>query len=301
MIDLVIGALVESAFGTLATAVIEQKIEHKTPSNHVPSQEVIEVHKIKEFWGTKVKPGERIRIAGTISPYVPMMLGPPKLKMDLHREYRRHIPKEDYESLKTVVDAYLAFTAGQMVWRIPMDESPWMALGLYQCIVRNSALLLVDKEYYEKTVEKYFIKAANPLAIDAEVVGTVSHIPNTLVHSLLEKFKIPARKIRPELLDTKILVVDGKDTKIKYTGKPRYLDGDIWVAVEYEGEEFFVTRFLDLTDIEDMRDETEALKRDVERYIPRGNIIFQFDQVDPILPMYQRVSLDELKRRFIGI
>jgi hypothetical protein len=300
MIDVVIGALVESAFGTLATAVFEQKIEYKREIGHNrATQETFEIHKITEFWDLNLKPGDAVKIEGTLSPYVPMLLGPPKLKRELHREYRRHIPKEDYESLKTVVDAYLAFTAGQMVWRIPLEESSWMALGLYQCIVRNSVLLLVDREYYSKVVEKYFVKSGNPLAIDVEVTGTVSHIPNTLVRSLLSKFKVTERRIRPELLDTKVIVVDGKDTKIKYIGKSRYLDGDIWVAVRYNGEEFFITRFLDLSDPEDMKLETMALREDAEKYIPQGEIIFQFDQINPLLPGYQRVSLEDLKRRFI--
>lgn len=301
MMELVIGALVESAFGALASAVLEQKITYnKTSTKRAPLKETIEVHKITEFWDAPLKPGELVQITGTISPYVPMMLGPPKLKRELHREYRRHIPREDYESLKTVVDAYLAFTAGQMVWRIPMNKTPWMPLGLYQCIVRNSILLLVDMEYYQNTVMKYFTQAANPLAIDVKVIGTVSHIPNTLINSLLKKFTVPARKIKPELLDTRVLVVDGKNTKIEYVDVPKYLDGDIWVAVEYQGDEFFVTRFLDLSDINDMKEETEALKKDVEHYIPEGSIIFQFDQANPLIPGYQRVSLEDLKRRFIG-
>jgi len=66
MLDMVIGALVESAFGTLASAVLEHRVEPRIPVRR--SRDVREVHKVTEFWEGSVKPGERVRIAGTVSP-----------------------------------------------------------------------------------------------------------------------------------------------------------------------------------------------------------------------------------------
>lgn len=306
MIESIMNAIIESAFGVLASLsyelVVQPKlgtIDKKNVSRH--ADEPLKLEKINEFWEKNLRDGDYVEIEGTLSPYIPMLIGPPKLKRELHREYRRAIPKEDYMSSKPVVDAYLAFTAGQMVWRLDLNDFPWVFMGLYHCIVRNSILVLVDVDYYKRVVKYYFDRAMNPFAIDVRIRGKVGSVPYSILNTLVESFRVSSRKIRPEILEMRVLIVDGRDdTKIEYIGKSKYLDGDIWVAVEYGGNEFFVSRFVDISDPEDLKMESQNLKNDVQKYLPHGRIIFQFDQVEKLISGYQRITLEELKRRFIG-
>jgi hypothetical protein len=256
---------------------------------------------IGDFWGSDLKDGEYVSIKGALSKYAPMLIGPPKAKREVHRAYRRSIAEIDYKNNKTVVDPYLAFTAGQMVWRLDPQNSTHMYLGLYHSIVRNSIPVFIDKNYYLDTVERIFSKGKNPYVVEAQVNGRLQRMSGNLINGIINNYKLSGL-IKPEVIDTGKqlfgIMVDGQDTDIRYSGVARYLDGDIWVAVELNGEQFFVSRFIDLADPVDLEQESQNLMEDVKELFPKGEIIFQFDQVDKLITGYQKVTVDDLTTRF---
>ncbi len=296
----VIEDMVKDAIEYLVPVVFEMEAEEV-------GKEKIPFDSVGGFWGADMETGTEVSIEGALSTYAPMLIGPPKLKRELHRAYRRQLPPDDYnrslpekeyESVKTTVDAKLAFTAGQMVWRLDLEERVnWVYLGLYHSIVRNAIPVFVDKDYYFNSVQKIFSKGKSPHVVEAEVTGRLQQIPGSLIYEFAEKDKLE-HLIRPTLIDAGKRIfgifVDGNRTKIKYSGAARYLDGDIWIAVDFEGKEFFISRFLDIADPDDLNEESENLKEEVKKFLPKGEIVFQFDQVEPLLPGYQKVSLHEL-------
>lgn len=99
-------------------------------------------------------------------------MGNPKKKIELHREARRGKLENSQQKGTLSIDALLAFTAGQMIWRPKLDsEFDYVPLGLYQSIVRNSIPVYVTKSYYEKVVKEIFEASSNPNIIDVEVQG----------------------------------------------------------------------------------------------------------------------------------
>lgn len=67
--------------------------------------------------------------------------------------------------------------------------------------------------------------------------------------------------------------------------------------MELDGKQFFVSRFLDIADSQDLVKERVELKNDVDKFLEDGKIIFQFDQVDKKVPGYQQVTLEELIKK----
>ena len=264
-------------------------------------KDVLHLDSVTEFWEGDLREGEYVSMEGALSVYAPLLIGPPKAKRELHRAYRRSIPEKDYKNIRTVVDAYLAFTAGQMVWRLNPKDSKYVLLGLYHSIVRNSIPVFVDRDYYFNTVQEIFSKGKSPHVVEAKVEGRVQQVPGSFISEIIENYKLEGL-IRPEIIEAGkqvfAILVDGHDTSIAYSGAARYLDGDIWVAVDLNGQQFFVSRYVDLADPEDLHQESQALRKDVEEFLPQGNIVFQFDQVDRLITGYQKVTVDDLKRRF---
>jgi len=273
----------------------------KTQIDHITKIKIDYDH-ITDYW-ENYKPadtGNQITIRGSLSNYAPMLVGAPRAKRELHLAYRRSIPKKDYENIKTIIDANLAFTAGQMVWRFDPDDIDYVYLGLYQSIVRNSIPVFMTKEYYADKVKGYFSEARSRHVIDATVTGQLQQIPTSLFQEYITKHQLKGY-IKPGVLEygkhILALFVDGKKTAVHFHGDSRYLDGDIWVAVESKGQQYFVSRFLDLADPIDMYRETESLKKDVEMYFPDGNIIFQFDQYEKLIGGVQTITVDEMKKQ----
>lgn len=65
---------------------------------------------------------------------------------------------------------------------------------------------------------------------------------------------------------------------IKKTGPARYLDGDIWVAVGDGSEEKFISRFLDLSDPEEIATKPQELKDEVKTLPKNFKITSVFDE-----------------------
>ena len=78
------------------------------------------------------------------------------------------------------------------------------------------------------------------------------------------------------------IIGENDDTGIEVLSKaPRYLDGDIWAAVETADGQSFVGRFVDLADPLDYHSELKDLKKEIEeKRVSEGlKLLFQFDQV----------------------
>ena len=73
--------------------------------------------------------------------------------------------------------------------------------------------------------------------------------------------------------------MDGRNSDIAYEGPPRYLDGDIWVAVESGGKERFVTTFLDIGNRQERDEELHRLFGELERSAEPSRVIAQFDDL----------------------
>ena len=293
VVETIVECSFKYVFPVVYGTIMQQVRERRKDVHHLDS--------VTEFWEGDLREGEYVSIEGALSVYAPLLIGPPKAKRELHRAYRRSIPEKDYKNIRTVVDAYLAFTAGQMVWRLNPQDSKYVLLGLYHSIVRNSIPVFVDRDYYFNTVKEIFSKGKSPHVVEAKVEGRVQPIPGSFIGEIIENYKLEGL-IRPEIIEagkqTFGIIVDGHDTGITYSGAARYLDGDIWVAVDLNGEQFFVSRYVDLADPNDLYQESQALRKDVEEFLPQGNIVFQFDQVDRLITGYQKLTVDDLKRRF---
>jgi len=287
---------------------LKQELEKNTEDEkRIKLPSVIELNSIGDFWEKNFIEGQFISIEAALSQYAPMLVGPPMLKREVHRGYRRAIPEYDFEEMremKTVIDANLAFTAGQMVLRLNPQKTDWIYMGLYHSIVRNSIPVFVEKDYYNRVVEPLFGTEENRITyvIDAKVIGRLISFPRDFLREFIEKYHLQSL-IRPDILGPEdgkkvfAMFIDGNNTKIEYTGAARYLDGDIWVALKFQDEEKFVSRFIDFSNLEDVRRESKALEKDIQEFLPDGNIIYQFDQVEKIIPGYQTV--DKMLEGFI--
>jgi hypothetical protein len=286
---------------------VRARLERQGPARQIPIQPGTgteaagiswrDFNSISDFWRADPRTivGTYVSLNGALSTYLPLLVGPPNLKREIHRAYRRSIPEEDYRRDKTTVDAMLAFTSGQMVWRLQPTDSPWTLLGLYHSIVRNSLLVVADRAYYATAVEPIFLKGNNSNVVEAQVKGQVVPLEDNLLRDFLESHRLQGF-IRPRLLRESLqppvaLKVEGRVTEISYLGPARYLDGDVWVGVEVQGEQFFVSRFVDLADDQDLSEELAGLESDVKEYLGNGQVVFQFDQVNKLFAASSKEQL----------
>lgn len=250
---------------------------------------------ITGFWDAalqeELRESEPVSVEGQLSKYAPMLVGYPQVKREMHLRYRTELEKKDAQT-SPAESAYLSYTAGQMVWRLDLgDNFPWQYLGLYHSIVRNSIPVYVEKEYFEKTVSRVFAASKSSTVVEARIEGKLGELPVEFTKRFIKEANLGRFSPRIEQAARAPIFgifVDGEDTRIEYAGNPRYLDGDIWVAVENsEGEQRIVTRFLDLADPEDLGRECEELHNEVNKLkeLDSGSrVIFQFDEVGRPVP-----------------
>lgn len=302
-IESVVSGLIVDALKGICKWIHSISVEDRSLKKKI---DIIQLESISDFWEKKrglLSAEKYISIQGSLSKYAPMLIGPPRAKRELHRQYRRSIPASDYDKKRSVIDANLSYTAGQMVWRFEHDDLNWMYFGLYHSIVRNSIPVFIEKSYYYKIVESFFKEERNRYVIEAKIVGKLKEIPENFVNKFIKENQL-AGKIIPSILSSSQMVplavlIDGKDTSVKFIGSSRYLDGDIWIGLELGGEQFFVSRFLDIADYQELLEESTALKKDIEELYPNGKIIFQFDQVEKLISnQHQLVDVDDLINQF---
>jgi hypothetical protein len=248
-------------------------------------------------WNPKKPPAQYISLNGVISNYAPVLPGDPAGKRDIHRYIRRNyneIRKTLNEAGRregpATLDAFMAFSSGQMVVRLSPDAMPYVYMGLYHSIVRNAIPLFVERTYYHDVIEHDFRHfAPGTEAMEAAVVGRLLPMPNDFVVEFLNALNIyDAFKNAPidRLLPRFALQVDGgaDSTLIRPLSRARYLDGDIWVAIRSGNFERVVSRFLDLTDSEDIAAEREGLKTEVANLYGACEVLSEYDATYPIFP-----------------
>jgi hypothetical protein len=294
----------QEASKTTNTTKLEINTENETD---LKNSDPIHLTSVSEFWSGNLSKGQLVVVEGALSQYAPMFIGSPKLKREVHRGYRKAIPFDDSENQQQnsgAISANLSFTAGQMVLRLRPEETAndWVYMGLYHSIIRNSIPVFVTQEYYQSQIKNLFERDGDRIAyvVEAKLTGRLIAFPSNFMQEFIERNNIKSY-IRPELIsdiqqEILAIFVDGNNTAIEYKGKPRYLDGDIWVALKSGVEEFFVIRFIDLSDVADVRRETRALAIEARELYPDGEIIYQFDQVEKLIPGHQ--SVDSMIERF---
>lgn len=248
---------------------------------------------IGEIYQSDLSVGEYIQVSGQLSTFAPLLPGSPHVKKDLHRRVRRNIQKirallkeKDQPITPTTFDSLMAFSAAQMVVR--REHQPetdfWHYLGLYQSIVRNSLPIFVENSYYDTYVRRLFIqnKPASEV-LESFVVGKVGFF-SSYWEAVVQNMQLDRVFDWDEFrsLDSPLCLyvkgpIDG--TEVYAVGPPRYLDGDIWIAVEHEGVERVISRFLDIAEPADLRQERQGLKSDCTELVPGSRIIAQYDNL----------------------
>lgn len=296
--------LVSLAVDRIVAPVARSAIENIGERLERRRRQQAELQSVTQFWATDrtARGGEYVAIDGALSTYVPVLVGPPRVKREIHRTYRRSIAATDYGKDRTTIDALLAFTAGQMIWRLAFDSVDYVYLGLYHSIARNSIIIAVEKDYYSRSVERIFTEGGRRHVVEARVTGQLEPVGGSLLKKFLSDHDLEG-VIRPQILQEvgtgcPVLWVDGRDTEIKYLGNARYLDGDIWVAIEQDGQQSFVSRFVDLADEEDLREELDGLRSDVRQYFPDSRVVFQFDQVER---MFEYSTKEQLLNELLNV
>ena len=118
---------------------------HRQPQ---PSQ----FHTVSAFWkarSTLLGELDLVTVQGTLSQFAPMLMGPPRAKRLLHREFRKAIEtnRQFGERKRVTINACMSISAGQMVHREVRRDNRKRLLGLYESIVRNSIPIFVLPEY----------------------------------------------------------------------------------------------------------------------------------------------------------
>jgi len=272
-------------------------------------------HRITEFWQAEpgvLKDGQRVTITGTISKFAPLLILPPQEKRRLHWAFRDWLSRQDDRetevdvqikaTTRAQIDAHLAYSAGQMVWRVAPTDGAWIFMGLYQSIVRNSIPIFIEKQYYNSNVSELFSNERT--CIDAKVTGRLGRLRATLIKDLIDP-EVFTGVIRPVIKDEPDqpvfgLFIDGNDTSVEYLRDTTYLDGDIWIAIQLERKQLFVSRFIDLSDPIDLQRESQLLKLSIKERYPDAEVVFEYDQVDKIFPEYVSTTTDRILDQLVA-
>jgi hypothetical protein len=258
---------------------------------------VTDFWKAARRWDPHMPPEQYIAIKGALSTFAPVLPGDPCGKRDIHRYIRRNydkIQKSIQEAGRsegpTTLDAFLAFSAGQLVIRLSPDEMPYVFLGLYHSIVRNAIPVFVERIYYHKVIEHALLhNTASPDVIEAAIIGRLLPMPENFVMqflhdiSLYDYFKgAPIDGLMPRFA----LQIDGAGdsdpTMVQPISRARYLDGDIWVAIIDGKDERVVSHFLDLANPTDIAMERGALKTEVAHYFGASEVLSEYDDTERI-------------------
>ena len=173
-----------------------------------------------------------------------------------------------------------------MVWRSRDPRSDHIYFGLYNSIVRNSIPVLVSRDYYDSHLEPLF-RGDDSRSFEAVVTGRTIALDG---HPTREFITRHARDFIPQALvdelcsDVYALAIDGDGTSVERRGNARYLDGDIWIAVESDGRESFLTSFLDIADPAQRREELDVLFDKARRLPGPPRIVAQYDDEQEFAP-----------------
>jgi len=79
------------------------------------------------------------------------------------------------------------------------------------------------------------------------------------------------------LNETTVIRIEDEPRGFRYTGPPRFLDGDIWAVIEKDGSEQLITRFLNLADRGEMDQQYASIIAEHREYYGDWNISGMFD------------------------
>jgi hypothetical protein len=240
---------------------------------------------VMQFWAERehFREGDLIQLSGTFSEFAPLLIGHPKGKRMLHREFRVALeknPKLAQKKVKTL-NACMSISAGQMVWRDRHATEGGLNCGLYESIVRNSIPVYVTRQYYETKLRNIAIEEGAD-TFEASVIARVTKRDMSSLKEYFTRYGIKSfisKTVVDHLCRDSIgLLVDGEMTSISPKGRAKYLDGDIWIAGESNGNEFFVTVFLDVGDPKDREEALMILRKDLEEFPGSPRLIGQYDE-----------------------
>jgi hypothetical protein len=274
---------VDDALGA-AKAVFETASALQTGSGRAASDAALSLPSVGEFWarrGTEVTPHRTISLEGTFSQFAPMLGGAPTAKRHLHKAFRQLLQSDEKLRRRKApsLDACLSVSAGQMVWRFRNPDAVHACYGLYNSIVRNSISVLVTGDYQRHRLEPLFAEHGRK-TFEARVTGRVIPLDNSPVRQFLQKH---AGDFMPESIVDELcreaygLLVDGNGTGVDRIGGARYLDGDIWLAVDSGGRERFLTAFLDVANPREREQELNELFNQAKALAGPPRVFAQYD------------------------
>lgn len=207
-------------------------------------------------------------VPGTLSQYAPMLMGPPNAKRALHREFRQAIETDRHfgQRKRLTINACMSISAGQMVHRDTRDDSSKRLLGLYESIVRNAIPVFVQADYFERVLKPVFAASGGGACFEAVVTGRLFMLDNYYVRRFLTTqgmdHILPADVIDDICRDAWAMEVGGPGTGVHPVANqaPRYLDGDVWIAVRSGTSERFLTSFVDIGNEAERREEMARLR-----------------------------------------
>ncbi|MFH1160852.1 MAG: toll/interleukin-1 receptor domain-containing protein [bacterium] len=228
---------------------------------------------VSAFWKTKstiLRDLDLAKVQGTVSQFAPMLMGSPRAKRVLHREFRKAIEthRRFGELKRLTINACMSISAGQMVHHEVRDENKKRLLGLYESIVRNSIPIFVLSEYYDHNLIPALRDTEGNGCFEAIVTGRPFLLDNNFIRRFLARQGIdqiiPPYVIDDLCRDAYALEVGGPDTGVqKLENMPvRYIDGDIWIVASSEGTERFITTFLDITNEVEREEELNRLREE---------------------------------------
>jgi hypothetical protein len=225
---------------------------------------------IGAFWRERAKGAPAPTVAsvrGTLSVYAPMLMGPPAAKRALHREFRQAIESDRRfgQRKRLTINACMSISAGQMVHREARAGNDKRLLGLYESIVRNALPVFVLPEFHERVLRPAFERTTGAACFEARVTGRLFELDNRYIRRFLSTQGmdriLPADVVDDLCRDAWALEVGGPGTGVEpEPGPPRYLDGDLWIAVQSGSSERFLTGFVDLGDEVERRSEMARLR-----------------------------------------
>lgn len=244
------------------------------------SDEPTPIQHVRDFWESERIGGELVCIQGTISTFAPFVIGRPTGKRMLHHAYREM--QEAGHVYQQFVQSNMTVTAGQMVWKLDAIgtlSQVWYCLGFYHSIVRNSVPIYVTEQVYRTQIEPHL--CGNRLfALEAEIIGRVAPIAGFADAIDMKEWR---NYIDPEELGTKsfgIFVTEKYGTRVNVIGDSRYLDGDIFFLVRADGNLRLATRFLDLSNTTDVRNEVVTLESEISK--KNWEIQYRFDDLEKL-------------------
>jgi hypothetical protein len=257
-----------------------------------------EFDSVGSFWQARSILAEldRATVPGTFSQYAPMIMGPPRTKRLLHREFRRAVEgnRKFGVTKRLTINTCMSISAGQMVMRIQPQDNEKRLFGLYNSIVRNSIPVYVLPEFYSQHLAKHFTDSGSSGCFQARITGRVLKLDNSFIRRLLVRQgleRILPRHLIEELAEQAYaLEVGGPETKVEPSPEtPAYLDGDVWLAVSSGKTERFLTSFLNICSGEERQEEFDRLQEEARRM--DGRVIAQFDGLHSIA----QLALDETR------